>query len=95
MADKFSNETKQRAVAEVILGVASLTRVAERYRMSAGSLSILCSRFWRSIGGNEQFKENTKRLCVQQTPFQKRISLDLRVKQLEKSVEELYRIMNS
>ena len=40
MSEKFTSEVKQRAVAEVVLGVATMTKVAERYGMSTGYLSI-------------------------------------------------------
>lgn len=48
MSERFSKTAKQKAVAEVILGLATMTKVAARYGMSVGYLSILCSRYRNS-----------------------------------------------
>ena len=48
MSERFSKTAKQKAVAEVILGFATMTKVAARYGMSVGYLSILCSRYKNS-----------------------------------------------
>ncbi len=95
MADKFSTEVKQRAVAEVILGVATLTSVAERYRMSAGYLSILCSRFRRSICGEDSAKAKQRHIQRRSSTCSRESRLDSRVAKLERDVREIYQIINN
>lgn len=94
MPEKFSSETKQRAVAEVFLGVASMTKVAERYSMSTAYLSILCSRFRRSFLGSGDKK--TVELCVQDknAKYLRRQSIESRVTQLESEVCTLFKLIN-
>lgn len=95
MPEKFSNETRQRAVAEVVLGVASMTKVAERYSMSTAYLSILCSRFRRSfaVGGDKR----PVTVCNHgRSPKNSRIpSIESRVARLESEVCALYKLISN
>lgn len=94
MPEKFAIETKQRAVAEVILGVASMTKVAERYSMSTAYLSILCSRFRQSFVGSSN--KGTVELCVQgrSANYLRRKSIESRVAQLKSEVCALFKLIN-
>jgi len=95
MPEKFSTETKQRAVAEVVLGVASMTKVAERYSMSTAYLSILCSRFRSSfVVGDDK---RTVKVCSQGIrPKHLRIeSIESRVARLESELCVLYKLINN
>lgn len=44
MSGQYPSQVKQKAVAEVVLGLANMTQVAARYGMSIGHLSNLCAR---------------------------------------------------
>jgi transposase-like protein len=94
MSDKFTGEVKQRAVAEVILGVATMTKVAERYSMSTAYLSILCSRFRRSfvVGGDKR----PVQVCNQgrSTKYSRIQSIESRVSRLESEVCALYKLIS-
>lgn len=95
MSDKFTSEVKQRAVAEVILGVATMTKVAERYSMSTAYLSILCSRFRRSfaVGGD---KRSVTGCNHGRSPKNTRIqSIESRFARLESEVCALYKLISN
>lgn len=98
MSEKFSGEVKQRAVAEVILEVATMTKVAERYGMSVGYLSILCSKFRSSFSGerskdfgNEGMERRVLGQCVSS---HRQLSLASRVARLEQKVQRIVKIIN-
>lgn len=99
MSDKFTSEVKQRAVAEVILGVATMTKVAQRYGMSTGYLSILCSKYrssFREERGKDGSKDGIKRRVVGQCSSSVRqLSLISRVARLEHNVQALFQIINN
>lgn len=92
MSEKFSAEVKQRAVCEVVLGVASMTKVAERYGLSVPYLSILCSRFRRACG-SEADNVNLKLSKKHRHSGSCAKTLNSRVEKLEKSVAELIYIV--
>ena len=99
MSEKFSCEVKQRAVAEVVLGVASMTKVAERYGMSVGYLSILCSKF-RSSFSRDRGKDFShdgleRRVRGQCLPSPRKLSLASRVSKLEQKVNSIVKLINN
>ena len=99
MSEKFTSEVKQRAVAEVVLGVATMTKVAERYGMSTGYLSILCSKYrcsFREERYTDGRKDGMKRRVVSQSSSSVRqVSLISRVARLEHNVQALFKIINN
>lgn len=99
MPEKFTSEVKQRAVAEVILGVATMTKVAERYGMSTGYLSILCSKYrssFREDRCTDGSKDGMKRRVVgQNSSSVRQVSLVSRVTKLEHNVRALFKIINN
>lgn len=94
MSEKYSQTVKQKAVAEVILGLATMTKVAERYGMSIGYLSILCSRYRDSFQNNQNTKCRTHYKSKNELAY-RNLSLLKRIKILEDKVHVLFQIIHN
>lgn len=94
MSGKYSQAVKQKAVAEVILGLATMTKVAERYGISIGYLSILCSRY-RDSFQNTQNNKYRASIKLKTELDDRNMSLLKRVKKLEDKVRVLFQIINN
>lgn len=94
MSEKYSQAVKQKAVAEVILGLATMTKVAERYGMSIGYLSILCSRYRDSFQQTQNAKCRTYPNSKNELA-DRNVSLLKRVKILEDKVRVLFQIIHN
>lgn len=93
MSERFSKTAKQKAVAEVILGLATMTKVAARYGMSVGYLSILCSRYRNSYNEANKCRRDKKgssKACSNNSA-----SLQSRVDILEAKVDILFQLINN
>lgn len=95
MSERFSKTAKQKAVAEVILGLATMTKVAARYGMSVGYLSILCSRYRNSYNEAKKNKCRRDKKSSNKVCSKNSASLQSRVNILEAKVDILFQLINN
>lgn len=88
MSEQYSEQVKQRAVAEVVLGLATMTQVAARYGMSIGHLSNLCARSRNAL---QNGRRGRKRKADDRTSTAP-IGLAERVETLEQQIKILFQL---
>lgn len=92
MSEQYDESVKQKAVAEVTLGLASMTQVAARYGMSISYLSILCTKSQKALKSR---KRGRKKGCSEDLKESSEKSQIERIVVLEQKVRALFHLLNA
>ncbi len=88
MSERYSEQVKQKAVAEVVLGLATMTQVAARYKMSIGHLSNLCAKSRNALQNGQRGRKPKGNDRTSTAP----VGLAERVEILEQQIKILFQL---